>query len=225
MLKTPGASAPDDDRATRVDDLSDHGAVRRAYDDATAAAVASSGYEEDERTVEVKIVLQAVALIVALVTHARWRVAAGRLSGDGWSLERALYVLVYFALLACARSVARFWEGDALVLTRRRGADADGRAPTQSSRNERCANGLAVNVKLERYAETLSLIVTSKGDARWTRKDCVRCDARIGDYITEDGEFLDDEYERFVWKVIEAFENGKGRGADVDVSVAIAKMK
>ena len=223
-MKPSGTFARDDAYA-RVDDLSDHGAIRRAYDDATVAAVTSCGYGEDDRTVDAKIVLQGGALIVALAAHARWRAASGGSDGDGLSLERALYVLAYFLLLGCARLVARFLEGDALVLTRGRGADADGRAPTHGSRHERCVNGLAVNVKLERYAETLSLIVTSKGDARWSRKDCARCDARIGDYIAEDGEFLEDEYERFVWKVIEAFENGKGRGADVDLSVAIAKMK
>lgn len=204
-------------------DLADHGAIRRAYDDATVHAVTSSGYAEDHRTVNAKIVLQTGAVIAAVAAHARWRAAGAGSDGDGFTVERAVYVFAYFGLLACARLVARFLEGDGLLLTRPR--EGTGRGATNGSRHERCANGLAVNLKLERYAETLSLLVTAKGDAGWRRKDCVRCDVRIEEYIAEDGEFFDDEYERFFWKVIEAFENGKGRGANVDVSFAIAKMK
>jgi hypothetical protein len=49
----------------------------------------------------------------------------------------------------------------------------------------------------------------------------VRCE----EFVTEDGEFLEDEYEALIWRVLEAFERGKGRGASVDCRAAIEKMK
>ena len=47
----------------------------------------------------------------------------------------------------------------------------------------------------------------------------MRCDANVGDFVDEDGEFYEDEYEAYVWRALEAFERGKGRGKETAVPI------
>ena len=126
---------------------------------------------------------------------------------------------MYALFVSVAHGVAKLVERDALVLTRARGADADGREPTKSSTHARCANGLTVRVRMERFDETFSVIVSGKGDKGCDASDALRCDANVGDFVDEDGEFYEDEYEAYVWRALEAFERGKGRGKETAVPI------
>lgn len=192
----------------------DHVALRRAYDDATVSAVIAAGYDEDTRTVDAKIFLEICAVIVACVAHLAFARGSIARSGAQWAL-----VAMYAVFVGGAHGVAKFVERDALVLTRRRGVDADGREPTKSSMHERCANGLTVRVRMERFDETFSVLVSGKGDKRCEASDALRCDASVGDFVDEGGEFLEDEYEAYVWRALEAFERGKGRGKETAVPI------
>jgi hypothetical protein len=120
--------------------------------------------------------------------------------------------------------VAKYAERDALLLTHARGEDVDGRPPPAWAKNARSRDGLTVHVRCGRLAETLEVVVSAKRDRRCEAKDAVRCDVRCEEFVTEDGEFLEDAYEALIWRVLEAFERGKGRGADADCRAAIEKM-
>ena len=207
-------STPSTSTSTRATDPYDHVALRRAYDDATVSAVIAAGYDEDTRTVDAKIVLEICALIVACVAQLAFARGSIESAGAQWSL-----VAVYALFVSVAHGVAKLVERDALVLTRARGADADGREPTKSSTHARCANGLTVRVRMERFDETFSVIVRGKGDKGCDASDALRCDANVGDFVDEDGEFYEDEYEAYVWRALEAFERGKGRGKETAVPI------
>ncbi|ABO96200.1 predicted protein [Ostreococcus lucimarinus CCE9901] len=202
--------------ATPISNVYDHVAVRRAYDDATVCAVLDAGYDEDTRTVDAKIALSIAAIGAACAAH------AVTMTNDAtrWACAAA-----YGALACGAPCVAKYAERDALLLTRARGVDCDGREPAAWARNERSKDGLTVHVRCARLAETLEVIVSAKSDGKCEAKDAVRCDVRCEEFVTEDGEFLEDEYEALIWRVLEAFERGKGRGASVDCRAAIEKMK
>lgn len=50
------------------------------------------------------------------------------------------------------------------------------------------------------------MIVSVKSDGKCEAKDAVRCDVRCEEFVMEDGEFLEDEYEVLIWCVFEVFE-------------------
>ncbi|OUS48165.1 signal peptidase complex subunit 2 [Ostreococcus tauri] len=204
----------DDDAAPpRVEDVRDHGAIRRAYDDATARAIVEIGYDEDHRAVDARIAIHALALVIAACAHVAWTSTPSR--AVRWMLTAA-----YAACAAAPRVIARVMDGDALMLTEARGETSTTRRDVERRRSR----GLAVNVKGEKYAETLELIVTAKGDARWTNADAARVDFRVGEYVDADGEVFEEAYGRFVARAVAAYELGKGRGVDVDVGDVVAKM-
>jgi len=207
----------EEDAAAVKIDVADHVAVRRAYDDATVNAIVDAGYDEDHKTVDAKIAFQALALTLAGVAH----VVVDKKD----VVKQWVCVVAYVAALCASYATARWVERDALLLTVGRGKNADGAPATKSSRNARCKDGLCVKMKFKRFDERFAVIVSSKSDRRCVNADVARVEVECGAYVTENGEFLEDEYEDFVWKTLEAFECGKGRGVDVDISSVVSKMR
>ena len=205
----------DDDAPPRIEDVRDHGAIRRAYDDATARAIVKIGYDEDHRAVDARIAINALALVITACAHVAWTSTPSH-------AVRWMAIAAYAACAAASRVIARVMDGDALMLTEAR-VDVS-TSTTRRDVDERRSRGLAVNVKGEKYAETLGLIVTAKGDARWTNADAARVDFRVGEYVDADGEVFEEAYGRFVARAVAAYELGKGRGTDVDVGDVVAKM-
>ena len=214
-MATNGDKA-DEDETMKIN-VADHVAVRRAYDDATVNAVVDAGYDEDHKTVDAKLAFQTLALVIACVAH----VVVDKKD----AVKQWVCVWAYVAALCASYATARWVERDALLLTVGRGTSADGAPATKTSQNARCKDGLCVKVKFKRFDERFAVIVSSKSDRRCVNEDVARVEIECGAYVTENGEFLEDEYEDFVWKTLEAFECGKGRGVDVDISSVVSKMR